>query len=132
VWTEWKRTRTTNNLPSAEARSNEQELSVCEGAGRPKVRQLRLLAERKEGQLKKIARAEDELWRYVDRSRGESYLIFGKKLVESKIEEVGTMLTGKGYKLRKVEKDHRMLNHLPGCLALHSKKFLFRNLRSYY
>ena len=84
--------------------------------------------------MKKLAKNEDNIWKYYEKvGSNEAYLTWGKKIGEGKWEDISSQVcSSKMYKSKKVEKDQKILNHVPGCLSLHSKKLLFHNLKHYY
>ena len=133
IWTEWKRTKATKQLPEVAVQCNQGE-PPCEinGSKHHKLRSLRLAAEKKLAQMKKLCLPNDDLWRHYNPSGGSEHH-FSKRLLDSKPEELSQFTNlNQAYSLKAMEKEQRSLNHLPGCLHLHSKKLLFRNLKLHY
>ena len=56
IWTEWKRSRNTNHLPSATPLFNQEELQHFDVGVKTKIRSLKALAEKKQAQMRKLGR----------------------------------------------------------------------------
>ena len=98
--------------------------------------------------LKLIPLAKLSIHKYVNTEIGagcdqgyEGYYTFTKKINEKKFEETSRrqLPTEASYSIynsfprsRDSKPIMRVLNHLPGCLQLHSKKLLYLNMKKYY
>lgn len=77
VWTEWKRTKMTNNLPANAAKFSKGKRDSIEIMMNSKKREYLLQMEKKIAQLRKVIKSGDELWTRFDRSsQSDSYLTF--------------------------------------------------------
>lgn len=66
-----------------------------------------------------------------DLKDGEEITKFNRKISDSSF----TLLAQKSlpsFEQKSVSKTNKMVNHIPGCFQLHSKKLLFANLKKYY
>ena len=85
----------------------------------------------KSKQFGKISGVHAHVWNHFDQT-DRGYLRFNKKIDGSKFEEFCKKHLGDSKVILSHHyKDKRIVNHLPGCLQLHSKKLLLANLRKY-
>lgn len=74
-----------NSLPEVASRHCSDTKTPWEVTSSAKLKELRLLAEKKQLLVRKLLKPEDNLWKYYDQSRmGESYLTFSKKIADGK------------------------------------------------
>ena len=73
--------------------------------------------------------------KYLCGDNESNYFSFSKKIHEKLFNEIQKKLfLNHQMPLREIKhtSNNMILNHLPGCLQLHSKKLLFLNLKRFY
>ena len=122
-----------NQLALADPRqATKEQLETYDLSIKTSNKEVRDKMERKYATFTKLIGSNKAICRKYDSSiLADSYLTFTGKINGRAFEEVCTKVVGEECRVEK-DRDRKMVNHVPGCFYLHSKKLLFQYMSKYY